>query len=237
MHTCVNKNIGEASNCMKREIITTNDGSKTIHLPDWNESYHSIHGAVQEAKHVFIKSGLSEITKQEVNILEVGFGTGLNAMLTLNKAKETKQKIHYFGLEAHPVILDELKGLKYEDLLEIKENEKLFWQLHSSEWNMTNSITPLFDLYKIQLFLDDFNPPKNGYDLIYFDAFGPRVQPEMWSKNVFEKLFKSLKNEGIFVTYCAKGQVRRDLIEVGFQVEKIPGPPGKREMLRGKVEK
>jgi len=224
-------------NGMKREIITTNDGSKTIHLPDWNENYHSIHGAVQEAQHVFIKSGLSEISKQEIHILEIGFGTGLNAILTLNKAKETEQKIHYSGIEAYPIQLDELKALNYEDLPEIKENEELFWQLHSSEWNKTNNIAPLFDLYKIQLFLDDFQPPKNRYDLIYFDAFGPRVQPEMWSKEVFEKLFKSLKNEGLFVTYCAKGQVRRDLIEVGFQVEKIPGPPGKREMLRGKVEK
>lgn len=222
---------------MKREIIVTNDGSKTIHLPDWNESYHSIHGAVQEAQHVFIKSGLSEITKPEINILEVGFGTGLNAILTLNKAKETKQTINYSGLEAYPVQLDELKNLSYVDLPEIKENDDLFWQLHSSKWKELIEITPIFKLKKIQTFLDEFQPIANTFDLIYFDAFGPRVQPEMWTLEIFKKLFKSMKDEGVFVTYCAKGQVRRDLIEAGFQVEKIPGPPGKREMLRGRVKK
>jgi tRNA U34 5-methylaminomethyl-2-thiouridine-forming methyltransferase MnmC len=219
---------------MKREVITTNDGSKTIHLPDWNESYHSKHGAVQEAQHVFIKSGLDEIKKPEVTILEVGFGTGLNAMLTLSKAIETNQVIHYSGLEAYPVSIDELKDLKYDTLPEIKENVNLFWEIHSSKWNEPNEVTPTFTLNKIQTFLKEFNPTENIYDLVYFDAFGPRVQPEMWTLEIFKKLYTSLKKEGVFVTYCAKGQVRRDLIEAGFQVEKIPGPPGKREMLRGR---
>jgi len=222
---------------MKREIIVTNDGSKTIHLPDWNESYHSVHGAVQEAQHVFIKSGLSEVSKTEINILEVGFGTGLNTILTLNKAKETKQTINYSGLEAYPVQPDELKDLKYQELPEIKNSEDLFWQIHSSKWNELVEITPTFKLKKVQLFLNEYQPAENTFDLIYFDAFGPRVQPEMWTLEIFKKLFKSLKNDGVFVTYCAKGQVRRDLIEAGFQVEKIPGPPGKREMLRGRVKK
>lgn len=222
---------------MKREVIVTNDGSKTIHLPDWNESYHSIHGAVQEALHVFIKSGLSEISSPEINILEVGFGTGLNAILTLNKTIETAQTIKYSGLEAYPVELEELQDLKYEELPEIKKNETLFWQLHSAKWNEFDEITPIFKLKKIQTFLVDFEPSENTFDLIYFDAFGPRVQPEMWTLEIFQKLFKSMRNEGVFVTYCAKGQVRRDLIEAGFQVEKIPGPPGKREMLRGRIKK
>lgn len=222
---------------MKREIIVTNDGSKTIHLPDWNESYHSIHGAVQEAQHVFIKSGLSEISKPEINILEVGFGTGLNTILTLNKAKETKQIINYTGLEAYPVQLEELKSLKYQELPEIKNSEDLFWQFHSSKWDELVEITSRFNLKKVQLFLNEFQPKENSFDLIYFDAFGPRVQPEMWTLEIFKKLFKSMKNDGVFVTYCAKGQVRRDLVEAGFQVEKIPGPPGKREMLRGRVKK
>lgn len=222
---------------MKREIVTTNDGSKTIHLPDWNESYHSKHGAVQEAQHVFIKSGLCEISKPEINILEIGFGTGLNAILTLNKVKETGQAIHYTGLEAYPVEIEELKTLNYNTLPEIKENEDLFWKLHSAEWNKPAEITPFFKLAKTQTFLDNFNPLKNTFDIIYFDAFGPRVQPEMWTIDIFKKLFESMDDKGVFVTYCAKGQVRRDLIEVGFQVEKIPGPPGKREMLRGRVIK
>lgn len=219
---------------MKREIITTNDGSKTIHLPDWNESYHSKHGAVQEAQHVFIKSGLCEIPKAEIRILEVGFGTGLNAMLTLNKAKETQQLIKYTGLEAYPVSLEELKDLQYDTLPEIEKNVDLFWQLHSSKWNEAIEVTPTFTLTKIQTFLNEFNPDEKSFDLVYFDAFGPRVQPEMWTLEIFQKLYSSIKNEGIFVTYCAKGQVRRDLIEAGFKVEKIPGPPGKREMLRGR---
>jgi tRNA U34 5-methylaminomethyl-2-thiouridine-forming methyltransferase MnmC len=219
---------------MKREIITTNDGSKTIHLPDWNESYHSKHGAVQEAQHVFIKSGLLKLSKTDISILEIGFGTGLNAMLTLNKTKETKQNVHYSGLEAYPVSLDELKALKYNDLPEVKENEDLFWQIHNVKWNEEFNVTHSFTLIKLEEQLDQFKPSENTFDLIYFDAFGPRVQPDMWTLDIFKKLFKSLKNNGIFVTYCAKGQVRRDLIEAGFTVEKIPGPPGKREMLRGR---
>ena len=219
---------------MKREIITTNDGSKTIHLPDWNESYHSKHGAVQEAQHVFIKSGLCEISKAEIGILEIGFGTGLNAMLTMNKAKETDQLIEYTGLEAYPVSIEELKDLQYDSLPEIEGNVDQFWQLHSSKWNDLFEITPTFSLLKTQAFLNEFNPTVNTYDLIYFDAFGPRVQPDMWTLEIFQKLYSSMENEGVFVTYCAKGQVRRDLIEAGFKVEKIPGPPGKREMLRGR---
>jgi tRNA U34 5-methylaminomethyl-2-thiouridine-forming methyltransferase MnmC len=146
---------------MKRDIVTTNDGSKTIHLPDWNESYHSKHGAVQEAQHVFIKSGLSEISKPEINILEIGFGTGLNAMLTLNNAKEMGQSIHYSGLEAYPVQLDELKNLNYEKLPEIKDEADLFWQFHSSKWNEIYEVTPTFKLIKIQTFLNKFEPIEN----------------------------------------------------------------------------
>lgn len=219
---------------MRREIITTDDGSKTIHIPEWNESYHSKHGAVQEAQHVFIKSGLFEIPKTEINILEIGFGTGLNAMLTLNKAAETNQIIHYTGLEAYSVSLEELKDLKYDTLPEIKDNVELFWKLHSVKWNEASEVTSTFQLLKLESFLNTFEPQETTYDLVYFDAFGPRVQPEMWTFEIFETLFKSMKEAGIFVTYCAKGQVRRDLIKVGFQVEKIPGPPGKREMLRAR---
>jgi tRNA U34 5-methylaminomethyl-2-thiouridine-forming methyltransferase MnmC len=220
---------------MKREIVDTADGSKTIHLPDWNESYHSKHGAVQEALHVFIKSGLSLIEKPEIRVLEVGFGTGLNCLLTHEKAKQIEKKIIYTGLEAFPVSKVELSQLAYESLPEISSVKQELQTIHDSPWEELIEIAPDFMLRKIQTKLEDFQPEKAVFDLIYFDAFGPRVQPEMWTLDIFKKLFNSLSRDGILVTYCAKGQVRRDLIEVGFQVEKIPGPPGKREMLRGKV--
>lgn len=220
---------------MKREIVTTKDGSKTIHLPEWNENYHSHHGAVQEALHVFIKSGLDFISssKKELSILEVGFGTGLNAILTYIYGVENNLSIHYQGLEAYPVYPEEIELLAYGSLDEIKEYSSIYHDLHSAKWDEQINVSDNFNLLKHQVFLADFDAAPNSFDLIYFDAFGPRVQPDLWEKPIFEKLHKIMKPNGVFVTYCAKGQVRRDLISVGFQVDKIPGPPGKREMLRG----
>ena len=218
---------------MKREIITTKDGSKTIHLPEWNENYHSYHGAYQEAMHVFIKSGLNKISssKKDVSILEMGFGTGLNTLLTLINGAE--KNIHYSGIEAFPVSEIEIKSLDYTSLNELKNNKVDFLKMHQVSWNELHEITPRFHLLKIHKKLLEFDPKENTYDIIYFDAFGPRVQPELWDLAVFKKLYNSLNANGVFVTYCCKGQVRRDLITAGFEIEKIPGPPGKREMLRG----
>ncbi|MEX2484946.1 MAG: tRNA (5-methylaminomethyl-2-thiouridine)(34)-methyltransferase MnmD [Brumimicrobium sp.] len=220
---------------MERKIVDTGDGSKTIHLPEWNESYHSKHGAVQEALHVFIESGLKQIRKTEIQILEVGFGTGLNCLLTLITAKKLNKNIIYTGLEAFPVSTDELSQLAYESLPEVKDYKQEFLKIHEASWEELVDISPTFKLEKVEQKLNNFNPQKISFDLIYFDAFGPRVQPEMWTLEIFKKLFYAMNSNGILVTYCAKGQVRRDLIEAGFQVEKIPGPPGKREMLRGRV--
>ncbi|MEX1191833.1 MAG: tRNA (5-methylaminomethyl-2-thiouridine)(34)-methyltransferase MnmD [Brumimicrobium sp.] len=220
---------------MERKIVDTGDGSKTIHLPEWNESYHSKHGAVQEALHVFIESGLKQIRKTEIQILEVGFGTGLNCLLTLITAKKLNKNIIYTGLEAFPVSTDELSQLAYESLPEVKDYKQEFLKIHEASWEELVDISPTFKLEKVEQKLNNFNPQKISFDLIYFDAFGPRVQPEMWTLEIFKKLFYAMNSNGILVTYCAKGQVRRDLIEAGFQVEKIPGPPGKREMLRGSV--
>jgi tRNA U34 5-methylaminomethyl-2-thiouridine-forming methyltransferase MnmC len=219
---------------MKREIITTKDGSKTIHLPEWNENYHSHHGAVQEALHVFIKSGLEFISasKMKLSILEVGFGTGLNAILTFKHGIENQLSIQYHGLEAFPVSSDEIDLLDYISLSEIHEHKSIYQLMHSLSWNENNAISANFELLKSKIMLADYKAVPEKYDLVYFDAFGPRVQPDLWEKAIFSELFKSLKSGGVFVTYCAKGQVRRDLLEVGFNVEKIPGPPGKREMLR-----
>jgi len=221
---------------MKRNIITTKDGSKTIHLPDWNESYHSQHGAYQEAMHVFIQSGLQYLQreKSQLAILEIGFGTGLNALITLNEAILMQKLIKYDGLEAYPVSAEEWNAMDYTKIEALKSLKEENEQLFQLTWNKWHEINPFFSLYKRKEILQDFKPENQVYDLIYFDAFGPRVQPEMWTTSIFEKLYESLNEGGIFVTYCCKGQVRRDLIDVGFEVEKIPGPPGKREMLRAR---
>jgi tRNA U34 5-methylaminomethyl-2-thiouridine-forming methyltransferase MnmC len=219
---------------MRREIITTKDGSKTIHLPDWNESYHSQHGAYQEAVHVFIKSGLHQFkgAKNKVSILEVGYGTGLNALITCKEAAEMGFTIEYEGLEAFPVTQEEWEAMDYTALEALKEYQATNEALFRAPWNVLHNLTKSFSLFKRHITLQDFLPNSGHYDLIYFDAFGPRVQPEMWTLSVFQKLYNALNAGGIFVTYCCKGQVRRDLISAGFDVEKIPGPPGKREMLR-----
>ncbi len=220
---------------MQRTIVTTGDGSKTIHLPDWNENYHSSHGAVQEAKHVFLKNGLDLFSgKPEVHILEIGFGTGLNAILTLETVLNSDSNITYDGLEAFPISNDEMVALEYENLLTSDFLKNKYKEIHTTPWDSPQSITPNFTLTKIQETLQNQNLTPNTYDLIYFDAFGPRVQEDMWTKEIFQKLYISLKPDGYLVTYCAKGQVKRDLKSVGFFVEALPGPPGKREMTRGR---
>jgi tRNA U34 5-methylaminomethyl-2-thiouridine-forming methyltransferase MnmC len=220
---------------MQRSIVTTGDGSKTIHIKEWNENYHSSHGAVQEAKHVFLQFGLSLFEeKNEVNIFEVGFGTGLNAILTYQYAQEKQLSIHYNTIEAYPVSEDELQLLDYASLFDASRMQDIYSNMHIVPWNKDEIISSDFVLHKIHQKLEDYIFPTNHFDLIYFDAFGPRVQENMWTQEVFQKLYDSLKMNGVFVTYCAKGQVKRDLKLVGFDVETLPGPPGKREMTRGK---
>ncbi|MCC5924278.1 MAG: tRNA (5-methylaminomethyl-2-thiouridine)(34)-methyltransferase MnmD [Crocinitomicaceae bacterium] len=228
---------------MERKIITTRDGSKTIHFPEINESYHSQHGALQEALHVFIKSGLSHYLtnnpeKSTLSILEVGWGTGLNAILTFDFMQQNfpDLKVNYYGLEAYPVSMEEIHALKYVELDTIKNHRQAYLAMHEAKWNEVASINSNFSLQKLKITIQDWQTitdTKPHVDLIYFDAFGPRVQPEMWTPAIFEFLFQLTKENGVFVTYCSKGQVRRDLIAAGFDMEKIAGPPGKREMLRG----
>ncbi len=217
----------------KREIIITADGSKTIHMPDWNENYHSSHGALQEAKHVFLKYGLECFKDQkEISIFEVGFGTGLNAILTCEAAQINTQQIHYDGLEAFPVSAVEIEALDYISLFENTEIKANYLKMHVVNWDSDEVISPNFTLCKILQKLEEFTFEAEQYDLIYFDAFGPRTQEDMWQLAHFEKLFRALKPGGILVTYCAKGQVKRDLKAAGFEIEALPGPPGKREMTR-----
>ncbi|GMN09525.1 tRNA (5-methylaminomethyl-2-thiouridine)(34)-methyltransferase MnmD [Croceitalea sp. MTPC9] len=216
---------------MNRKIIITADGSKTIQLEDWNEQYHSIHGAVQEAYHVFIKHGLQQFENQNVSILEIGFGTGLNALITMVEAQKLSLRVNYCGVEAFPVSMEEINQLDYVRTLNFEAHENEFLNMHISDWGKEQKINPNFTLQKHQL---DFREVsyQNLFNLIYFDAFGHRVQPELWSESIFKKMYGALKLGGVLVTYSAKGSVRRAMQEVGFTVERLPGPPGKREMLR-----
>ena len=220
---------------MKRQIIITGDGSSTIHIPEWNEQYHSKHGALQEAKHVFIHTGLipyiNSSNKTKLSILEIGFGTGLNALVTWEEASAQNTNINYTGVEAYPVSQIEVDKLNFVEVLKDPKAEGFFKDIHSSEWGKENEITAGFKLTKQKKFFQEIEDLEM-YDLIYFDAFGARVQPELWSVEIFAKMFKALKSNGVLVTYAAKGSVRRAMLEVGFTVERLPGPPGKREMLR-----
>ena len=216
---------------MKREILQTLDGSTTIHLPDWNESYHSKHGAIQEAYHVFIKNGLSLFQGKSISILEIGFGTALNTFITFLESQKSVRSIDYVGVEAYPISADEVLQMNYVSELNA-ENERISFELmHQSKWEEKISITSNFTLTKRKQFFDEICD-ENQYDLIYFDAFGYRVQPELWSTEIFQKMYNALKVNGVLVTYAARGVVKRSMIEVGFSVEKLAGPPGKREMFR-----
>lgn len=217
---------------MKREIITTADGSKTISLPEWNEQYHSKFGAINEAYHVFIKNGLDK-TKlaEEIRILEIGFGTGLNCFITFLEAKKNNLNIEYTGVEAYPVDFNEIEKLNYVVELNAEDDRYVFNKMHTLSNDKKNLLTQDFSFIKKNMFFEDIKD-SNLYHLIYFDAFGARVQPELWTLKIFKKMYRALKQNGILVTYSAKGSVRRAMQEAGFDVERLPGPPGKREMLR-----
>jgi tRNA U34 5-methylaminomethyl-2-thiouridine-forming methyltransferase MnmC len=216
---------------LKREILTTKDGSTTIHLPELDESYHSKHGAIQEAFHVFIKSGLSLFEGKPVSILEIGFGTGLNAFITYLEAKKTNQIINYVGVEAYPVLLDEALQMNYVSELNSNQESAIFSKIHECSWNEKHSISSNFSLIKREQLFQDINDIEE-FDLIYFDAFGFRVQPELWSLEIFQKMFTSLKSGGVLVTYACRSSIKNAMKDSGFVVEKLPGAPGKREMLR-----
>lgn len=220
---------------MKREIIITGDGSSTIHIPEWNEQYHSKHGALQEAKHVFIDMGLIPVSAIEgltdISILEIGFGTGLNALVTYEAATILKKSINYVGVEAYPVALEEVEKLNFGTSHKEPLMIEFYKQIHTCNWEQQVKITESFKLNKQKKYFQDIEDFEM-YDLVYFDAFGARVQPELWSVEIFKKMFTALKSNGVLVTYAAKGSVRRAMLEVGFLVERLPGPPGKREMLR-----
>ncbi|MCF8715092.1 tRNA (5-methylaminomethyl-2-thiouridine)(34)-methyltransferase MnmD [Joostella atrarenae] len=220
---------------MKRKIIQTSDGSSTIYIEELDEHYHSKHGAIQEAYHVFIKSGfypfLKENSSTELSILEIGFGTGLNSFITFIEAEKTGVRVTYDGVEAYPVSLEEVKHLNYVAELKAINKADVFDKMHQITWGDYHELSESFQLKKRKIFFNEISD-KNIFDIIYFDAFGARVQPELWEVSIFKKMYDALKSNGMLVTYAAKGSVRRAMQEVGFEVERLPGPPGKREMLR-----
>lgn len=215
---------------MNPELIITSDGSHTLFVPELNEHYHSIHGAVQESALVYIKNGLEYCHAGQLNIFEAGFGTGLNALLTAVSATDNKRLIHYTSVEKYPVPESIINQLNHRSFTGSKEKE-IFDKIHQTRWGSLEEITPFFYLKKIQCDLITY-PVEGEYDLIYFDAFGPDKQPDIWSESVFGKISEITLPGGVFVTYSAKGAVKRVLKLNGFKVELLPGPPGKREMIR-----
>lgn len=219
---------------MKRELITTSDGSKTLLINELGETYHSKHGALQEAKHVFIKNGLNLLNHCDINILELGFGTGLNVLVTIDEYLKNSRdyKINYFGIEKYPIIFTEASELSYSDLFSNQFVKDLSLKIHELEWEIGNELLTDFTLTKIRKdFFDLKTTDLPLMDLVYFDCFGARVQPDLWELDLLEIVAGKMKSGGLLTTYASKGSVRRNLIELGFEVEKRQGPPGKREMM------
>lgn len=216
---------------MKREIIITDDGSTTIRIPEWDENYHSTHGAIQEAKHVFIKNGLDLFQNQDsISILEIGFGTGLNAFITFLETLNI-EKVNYVGVEAYPISQEEIAQMNYVSELDSEMYQEIFDKMHSCDWEKQETITENFHLTKRKQFFQDIED-KNQFDLIYFDAFGYPLQPELWSEVIFKKMYDALLPKGTLVTYACRSSIKNAMLSVGFSIEKLPGAPGKREMLR-----
>ncbi len=215
------------------EIIKTADGSDTLFIRELGEHYHSTFGAVQESMHVFINAGLRHVEQSELTIFEVGFGTGLNAWITLSEAFKTNQNIRYITVEKYPLSTELWSELNYPAVLPQYDPE-YFRIIHQAEWNKEVKITNYFSILKLASDLIDVDYSALPlFNLIFFDAFSPDKQPELWETSVFREISGHSAQSAIIVTYCAKGAVRRSLTEVGFRAERIPGPPGKREMLRG----
>jgi len=212
---------------MIRQLILTEDGSHTIFVPEMGEHYHSVHGAMQESFHIFIQYGFHQAQSEELTILEIGFGTGLNALLTLLLSNADNKPVIYETWEKFPISSEEIQKLNYPEML--KCDREIFSSLHQAAWEVDVHVTPIFTLKKIEGDILNFNSSRI-FDLVYFDAFGPDFQPELWTADVFSKIAACLRNGSRLVTYSAKGQVRRNLREAGFTVEKAPGPPGKREI-------
>ena len=221
---------------MKRDIILTTDGSHSIAIPEMGVTYHSSHGAIRESMHVFIESGLRYMNEKltqpgALSIFEMGFGTGLNALLTLAEAEKNQQKIYYETIEPYPLEKSTIELLNYCIQLQRPDLEPLFTLMHDCEWNTSVSVTPYFSFIKKQTNLAAFST-NQLFNIVFFDAFAPDIQPDLWTAAVFKKLYTAMETNAVLTTYCSKSIVRKAMTEAGLKVEKIPGPPHKREMVR-----
>ena len=213
---------------MKVELIKTKDGSHTLFRPDLNEYYHSVHGAIQESQHIYI-SGLKEISKSVIRIFEVGFGTGLNTILSLIEAEKINKTLIYDCIEKYPLSPEVTNQLNYPDHIPYRYHQ-IFLQLHQCKWN---EIIHFENMQLTKIMGDLINYEfKYSYDIIYFDAFGPDKQPELWSSDIFTKIYNATNKGGILMTFSVKREVRRRLQDSGFMVERLAGPPGKNQILK-----
>lgn len=217
----------------EKQIIETQDGSHSIFSERFGVPYHSKYGAIQESRHVFIEAGLylQALSRKTVTILEIGFGTGLNAFLTLLESEKRGFHTEYVAVEAFPVDLKQVRQLNYPELLGEPPRTEEFYLLHEAEWNKEHRINEYFLFRKVRGAFEEIDF-QEAFDLLYFDAFAPNAQPELWEYPVLERMYRALRKEGVLVTYCAKGVVKRRFKALGFEVETIKGPPGKREMIR-----
>ena len=215
---------------MLRVFEPTADGSGTLYVPELDEHYHSVKGALTESKHIFIDMGLAATASSSPSVLEVGFGTGLNALLAWQWADKMQRPVHYTTLERYPLSWEEVAQLKYEHAAELE-------QLHTAAWEADVPLSPYFTLKKVECDATDYlqqQATTQQFDVVFFDAFAPEKQPELWSETIFQSLYQTMHPGGLLTTYCAKGCIRRLLQSIGFVMERLPGPPGgKREMLRG----
>ncbi len=212
------------------EIVITKDGSHSIYVQSLDEHYHSVHGAITESQHVFIEAGLKQFKNRHIRILEMGFGTGLNALLTLAETNKSNISIYYTGIEKYPLESTIIESLNYESIID-PTWKGMLKLIHDSPWQQEVLIKPEFILKKLQCDMHEMELA-DEFDLVYFDAFAPEKQPELWTEDLFRQIFLSMRSHSILTTYSSKGTVRRNLKAAGFRVEKIPGPPGKREMTR-----
>jgi len=216
---------------VKDKVFITEDGSHSMFSEKHGVSYHSKYGAIQETEHVFINAAFRhQLPSSSLSILDIGFGTGLNAYMTLLEANQHKVKIDYTGIEAYPISIETAQTLNYAELLQ--QDNSIFQQLHKVGWEEVHTLSAFFNFIKNKKRFEDLNF-ENEFDIIYFDTFAPNAQPELWEETILQKMYDALKIGGVLTTYCAKGVVKRTLKKVGFTIEAIPGPPGKREMTRG----
>jgi len=219
------------------KLLLTNDGSHTLMVEELNETYHSRHGAIQESRHVFIKNGfrfiLGNNPRKPLRVFELGLGTGLNALLTAMESQKLSVPVEYTCIEPHPVPEAIIGQLNFHEIINLPSVKDYFGQIHSVSWDQLYTIHPFFKFRKVKSTIQEFITSAGYFHLAYYDAFAPNKQPEMWQRDVLQKVYGFLSNESALVTYCAQGQVKRDLKASGFTVQSLQGPPGKKEMTRG----